>query len=78
MRPDIDETTLVRLHAIGTRRVTHRNGTITEAIDYTAFKATDRNRKTRYFLSLAPGDTSADWLEITDTAGDFILSPAMS
>lgn len=78
MRADIDEKTLVKLNAIGTRRVTHRNGTITEAIDYTAFKASDRNGKTRYFLSLTPTDTSADWLEITDTAGDFILSPIAS
>lgn len=73
MRPDLDPKSIVKLHLIGTQRITHPNGAVTEAADYTGYRAEDKAGNTRIFLALRSGDSSVDWLDITPHKDSFTI-----
>jgi hypothetical protein len=74
MRNDIDQNSLVRLHLIGRVAWKHSSGPMIEAADYNGYRALTPSKERRFFLSLMPGDSSVDWLDITDHIGNFMVS----
>jgi hypothetical protein len=74
MRPDIIEKSIVKLNLIGIRRIKFPNGAVSEAADYTGYRAEGKDGSIRIFLMLQPGDLSVDWLDITAYSDQFIIS----
>jgi hypothetical protein len=73
MRSDIDPDSIVPLHLIGRFNWTHKNGTPIEDGDYNGYRAHTPSKERRFFLALHPGDSSVDWLDITDDIGNFMV-----
>ena len=71
MRSDIDQNSIVQLDLVGHRTWQHSSGAIIQAGDYNGYRALTPSGERRVFLALHPGDSSPDWLDITDQIGNF-------
>ncbi len=73
MRNEIDPKSVIPLHLIGRMAWRHKSGTTIEAGDYNGYRARTLSGERRVFLSLHPGDSSFDWIDITPEVRNFMV-----